>query len=225
MIPFTENNRFDYNLTPNSWVLMLGGYCGKEAKIFSEKYGCRVVCYEPIKEFYDQLVARFVGTPWSNLIYPVNEAVGAIARTLTLSDLWFPCLRVTTSLATTPVRQQFVHRRKIASASSSIMSLRLLYLMKSSREVITRGRFEIVKTVEPCEEKVWATVWSRPLMIVTTEMTAVTPTIMPTNVSAVRSLFCRRLDAATKNDSQSAATRKRGNERMRSGRRIRLPRA
>ena len=38
------------------------------------------------------------------------------------------------------------------------MSLRLLNLIKSSREVMTRGRLEIVNTVEPCEEKVEATV-------------------------------------------------------------------
>ena len=61
--------------------------------------------------------------------------------------------------------------------------------MKSSREVITCGRFDTVKTVEPCEENVCATVWSNPLMIVTTAITAVTPTMMPTSVSAVRSLF------------------------------------
>ncbi len=47
----------------------------------------------------------------------------------------------------------------------------------------------MVKTVEPCEVNVCATVWSRPLMIVTTAMTAVTPTMMPIRVSAVRNLF------------------------------------
>jgi hypothetical protein len=31
-------------------------------------------------------------------------------------------------------------------------------MIEDSREVITRGRLEMVKTVEPCEEKVWATV-------------------------------------------------------------------
>ena len=40
-----------------------------------------------------------------------------------------------------PARQHAVHRRKIACASSSVMSLRLLNLMKSSRDVITCGRF------------------------------------------------------------------------------------
>src|SRR2546423_10152935 len=102
-----------------------------------------------------------------------------------------------------PVRQQVVHRRKITSASSGVTSLRRLNLRKSSREVIIIGRLETLKTVEPCEEKVEATVWSSPLMIVTTAMTADTPTTMPTSVRAVRNLFARRLDTATRNDSQS----------------------
>src|SRR3954471_4705860 len=52
-------------------------------------------------------------------------------------------------------------------------------------------------------------------MIVTTAITDVTPTMMPTSVSAVRSLFCRRLPTATKNASQIAATRTMRNERKR----------
>src|SRR6185369_12053072 len=39
-------------------------------------------------------------------------------------------------------------------------------------------------------------------MIVTTEMTAATPTTMPINVSAVRSLLARRLAVATRKASQ-----------------------
>src|SRR2546423_2966742 len=55
-------------------------------------------------------------------------------------------------------------------------------------------------------------------MIVTTAITAVTPTMMPTSVSAVRSLFWRRLASATKNASQTAAILSRGNERSRAER-------
>src|SRR5262249_6216046 len=127
------------------------------------------------------------------------------------------------SFATMPMRQHSVHKRTMASASSSVRSFRLLYLMKSSREVITRGRFEIVNTVEPCELKVFATVWSRPLMIVTTDITAVTPTTIPISVSAVRSLFWRRLAPATRNASQTAAMRSAGNDLTRAGKESRLP--
>lgn len=49
-------------------------------------------------------------------------------------------------------------------------------------------------------------------MIVTTAITAVTPTTIPVNVNAVRSLFARRLASATLNASHVAVRRKRGNE-------------
>src|SRR5262249_54735414 len=115
---------------------------------------------------------------------------------------------ISTLLAAIPVRQHAVQDRKIASASSRRTSLRLLNFIKSSREVITWGRFETVKTVEPWEEKVGATGWSRPLIIVTTAITAVTPTMIPIRVRPVRNLFCRRLAAATQKASHKAAIRK-----------------
>ena len=64
------------------------------------------------------------------------------------------------------------------------------------------GRFVTVKTVDPCEEKVSATVASRPPMIVITAMTAVTPTMMPRVVRKVRSLLLRRLIPANRTDSR-----------------------
>src|SRR5262245_57597508 len=45
-------------------------------------------------------------------------------------------------------------------------------------------------------------------MMVTTEMTAATPTTIPIKVSAVRSLLARRLAVATRNASQIAVSRK-----------------
>ena len=44
-------------------------------------------------------------------------------------------------------------------------------------------------------------------MIVTTAITAVTPTMIPTRVNAVRNLFCRRLLAATLNASHKVDSR------------------
>src|ERR1044072_8553238 len=106
-----------------------------------------------------------------------------------------------------PTRQHAVHVRPIASASSWVTSLRRLDFINSSRDLMICGFFEMVKTVEPCEENVCATVLSRPLMIVTTAITAVTPTMMPINVNAVRNLLARRLAVATRNASQIAARR------------------
>ena len=56
-------------------------------------------------------------------------------------------------------------------------------------------------------------------MIVTTAITAATPTTMPTSVSAVRSLFARRLPSATRNASQIAVRRRNEAERFLTGRR------
>ena len=50
-------------------------------------------------------------------------------------------------------------------------------------------------------------------MIVTTAITAVTPTTMPINVRAVLSLLVRRLAVATRKASQSAVTRNQPIER------------
>src|ERR1043165_8335796 len=60
-------------------------------------------------------------------------------------------------------------------------------------------------------------------MIVTTEITAVTPTTIPISVSAVRSLFWRKLAPASRNASQTAAMRSAGNDLTRAGKASRLP--
>jgi hypothetical protein len=52
-------------------------------------------------------------------------------------------------------------------------------------------------------------------MIVTTAMTAATPTTMPTKVRAVRSLLVRRLASATRNASHTAVRRNSDRERFR----------
>src|SRR6266446_1382659 len=130
---------------------------------------------------------------------------------------------VSIALAATPTRQHEVHSRLIASASSLVTSLRLPNLMNSSRDLMICGFFETVKTVEPWEENVWATVLSRPLMIVTTAITAETPTTIPINVKAVLSLFERRLAVATRNASPNAASLTLDRERRRGGNALRRP--
>jgi hypothetical protein len=84
MNPFSEHMRYEYPLTPQSWVLMIGGYHGKDTHILVEKYGCRVVVYEPVKEFFDKLVAYFLTTPWNHLVFPVNAGVGVNSRFTTM---------------------------------------------------------------------------------------------------------------------------------------------
>ncbi len=81
MKAFHESDRHAYNFTRDSWVLECGAHEGQTADILASKYGCRIVCYEPVKEFYLKLASRFICTPLANLIYPVHAGLGARART------------------------------------------------------------------------------------------------------------------------------------------------
>lgn len=77
MKPFEEQDRYNYDLTPDSLVIDLGGFEGNFAKIISEKYGCHVVCYEPVFEFYRGIVARIASGEISHeRVIPVHAAVG-----------------------------------------------------------------------------------------------------------------------------------------------------
>lgn len=80
MIPFTESIRYQYPLTKYSWVLDIGAYTGGTAKTLAEKYDCKVVCYEPVKEFYDQLVKTIDDNHLSTRIVAVPAGVGATER-------------------------------------------------------------------------------------------------------------------------------------------------
>ncbi|MCV4860909.1 hypothetical protein OFB63_33175, partial [Escherichia coli] len=66
-------------------------------------------------------------------------------------------------------------------------------LRKSSLLVITLGPLDNENTVAPFAENVFATVESRPFIIVTTAIIEATPTITPSNVRNVRSLLTARL--------------------------------
>ena len=75
---FHESLRYDYpDLTPASVVLDCGGFEGNFAKTINARYGCRVVVYEPILEF-------FIGTQMAVKRNPdisvMHSAVGASNR-------------------------------------------------------------------------------------------------------------------------------------------------
>lgn len=63
MSPFTENNRYDYPLTKDSVVIDAGGYEGNFANLINEKYGCRVIVLEPVREFWMRIQERFAQRP------------------------------------------------------------------------------------------------------------------------------------------------------------------
>lgn len=63
MKPFEESDRYNVDLTPDSVVMDVGGYEGNFANQIHLKYGCRVEVYEPVTDFYNQMVARFAEHP------------------------------------------------------------------------------------------------------------------------------------------------------------------
>ena len=50
-------------LTPESRTVEVGGYLGKWTAFINNKFQCFVDVYEPVKQFYDELVIRFSGNP------------------------------------------------------------------------------------------------------------------------------------------------------------------
>ena len=134
-------------------------------------------------------------------MFSMSNIEGVSPRSATPSDLFSAYLTVAEPFSAIPVRLHNWHCREITSASSRVMSLRRLNFTKSSRDVMTSGRFATLNTVEPCDENAVATVLSRPLMIVTTAITEVTPTITPNRVRKVLKVFVRRLRIARRKDS------------------------
>lgn len=63
MKPFTESMRYEYPLTPDSVVIDAGCYEGNFAKVISEKYGCHVLAFEPIKAMADFAASRLAIFP------------------------------------------------------------------------------------------------------------------------------------------------------------------
>lgn len=59
MTPFTEDLRYQYDLTPDSVVIDCGGYEGRFAAGIYDRYGCTVHVLEPVKHFHDGILLRF----------------------------------------------------------------------------------------------------------------------------------------------------------------------
>lgn len=73
MKPFTEEDRYVYDLTPDSMVVDAGAYRGDFTAEIVKRYNCQVVALEPIDAFYRQVVARFKDNP---KVAVVHAAIG-----------------------------------------------------------------------------------------------------------------------------------------------------
>ena len=74
---FSEEGDFTHNLncdlTKDSIVFDVGGYAGEWAERIYNKYKCTIYVFEPVKEFYDNIVKRFKG---NNKIKPFHIGLG-----------------------------------------------------------------------------------------------------------------------------------------------------
>lgn len=75
--------RMNYALTPESVVLDVGGYIGDFTSAIVEKFGCRVLVFEPMQRFYQQCEERFAD---NDAVTVFNYGLGAADERLTLSD-------------------------------------------------------------------------------------------------------------------------------------------
>lgn len=72
-----EKLRFDYNLNSNSLVIDLGGYKGEWASDIYARYNCRILIFEPVKSFENNIRKRF---KINNKIKVFRLALGANRR-------------------------------------------------------------------------------------------------------------------------------------------------
>ncbi len=60
--PFTsEDQRYEYDLTPQSVVIDAGGYRGDFAAEIHRRYGCQIWVFEPVPDFREHIVTRMTG--------------------------------------------------------------------------------------------------------------------------------------------------------------------
>ena len=79
-VPFVEEVRYDYDLSPASVVLDVGAFEGTFTRRISELYGCRVYAFEPIRRHYE-LVRQLEGPN----VCVFNFGIGATDRFETIA--------------------------------------------------------------------------------------------------------------------------------------------
>lgn len=80
MIPFTEQLRYEYPLTPDSVIIDVGGYEGNWSRLMVEKYGCKAHIFEPVDAFYKGIIARLANHPQRDRMTVHHFGVGENTR-------------------------------------------------------------------------------------------------------------------------------------------------
>jgi FkbM family methyltransferase len=75
--------RYKYPLDENSTVLDVGGYRGDFAEEMVNRFGCKVIVFEPMPSFYEHCSVRFKDQP---KVTVMNYGLGSCDETLQLSE-------------------------------------------------------------------------------------------------------------------------------------------
>ncbi len=79
-VPFSEDQRYDYDLSAASVVLDAGAFEGTFSREISRQFGCRVFAFEPIRRYYEIACAQ-----QAPAVRVFNFGLGAGDRTETIS--------------------------------------------------------------------------------------------------------------------------------------------
>lgn len=77
-----QTHRMNYKLNKNSVYVDIGAYVGDYAKKIHEKFGCKIYCFEPVKEYFNQIPKTFNGI--SNVEY-FNIGLGKTNTSMDIS--------------------------------------------------------------------------------------------------------------------------------------------
>lgn len=73
-----ESIRLDYPLDSNSIIAICGGYIGDDAEAYSARFGCKLLVFEPVTEYYQKITARFANNP---KVHAFNYGLGEASST------------------------------------------------------------------------------------------------------------------------------------------------
>lgn len=81
MKPFEEQDRYNYDLQADSLVIDGGAFEGNWANIITQRYRCDVICYEPTKDFFRNILARLAAGAIPTTVIPIHAGLGGSTRT------------------------------------------------------------------------------------------------------------------------------------------------
>ncbi|MGZ8983219.1 MAG: FkbM family methyltransferase [Methylotenera sp.] len=132
-----ENLRLEYPLTQESIVFDIGGYHGDFAAAIYERYRCKVYVFEPVPEFYQKCITRFLG----------NQKIVCLNYGLSSVDGWLDIgLAENASSFASPYAKGDMQRVRVRSVVNCIRELGAdqIDLMKIN---IEGGEFDVVPAI------------------------------------------------------------------------------